>query len=175
MALAPSLLSRLFTTTQPPPPPTPTPFTCEHPRQSGPPITLRAYAVDRGILDAKLAAAFIQSRIDNATQKFLLDAYHDGCDASKLRQHRQDFQKFLAAQRQGMGRTDASAAYLKVSLNLASTEQFKRVLAPAMASAAPPTTLLDIGAGRGEATAALAAAIGGIMPILLGSNPQHPV
>ena len=48
-----------------------------------------------------------------------------------------------------MSRTDASAAHLKVTLNLASTEQFRRLLAPALSST-PTTSLLDIGAGRGD-------------------------
>ena len=68
-----------------------------------------------------------------------------------------------------MSRTDASAAHLRVKLLVASTEQFRRVLSPARALA-PPAALLDVGAGRGEATAALASAIGGA-PIY-GSNPR---
>ena len=62
-----------------------------------------------------------------------------------------------------MSRTDASAAYRKVTLLVASTEQFRRVLAPARTGdAARPTALelLDIGAGSGEATVALASALG---------------
>ena len=61
-----------------------------------------------------------------------------------------------------MSRTDASAAHLNVTLLLASTEQFRRVLAPALTGAprSPPHALLDIGAGRGDVTAALAAALG---------------
>ena len=58
-----------------------------------------------------------------------------------------------------MGRTDASAAHLKVRLLLASAAQFQHLLAPALTSS-PPTALLDIGAGRGEATGALASAMG---------------
>lgn len=138
-------------------------------RQSGTPVALRMYAVDRGRLDKHLAATFVQSRRDNATDRFLADANLDRCNKSKLRQHHQDYLRFRAAQRQGMSRTDASAAHLRVTLLLASTEQFRRVLAPARASA-PPAALLDVGAGRGEATAALASAIGG-MPIY-GSNPR---
>ena len=138
-------------------------------RQSGTPVALRMYAVDRGRLDTHLAATFVQSRRDNATDRFLADANLDRCNKSKLRQHHQDYLRFRAAQRQGMSRTDASAAHLRVTLLLASTEQFRRVLAPARASA-PPAALLDVGAGRGEATAALASAIGG-MPIY-GSNPR---
>ena len=130
------------------------------------------YSVDRSILDAQLAAAFIQSRRDNATERFLADAARDSCNATKIREHHLDYQQFLAAQRQGMSRTDASAAYKRVTLLLASTAQFRRLLAPALPSA-PPTALLDIGAGRGEATAALASAIGG-KPIC-GSNPEAHV
>ena len=119
------------------------------------------YTVDQGSLDARLASAFVQSKRDNATDRFIADATRDSCNASTLLQHRQDFQRFLAAQRQGMSRTDASAAHLRVTLLLASTAQFQRVLAPAMAAAPTAQNLLDIGAGRGEATAALASAIGG--------------
>ena len=152
------LVSPIVATT---PAPSPGP-TCPYPRRSGPPVTLRMYTVDRESLDARLSAAFVQSRRDNATEQFLADATRHRCNASNLRLHRQDERSFMSAQRQGMSRTDASAAHLKVTLLLASTEQLGRVVGPALASA-PPTTLLDIGAGRGEATAALASAIGGML------------
>ena len=118
------------------------------------------YAVFRGSLDEQLAAAFVPSERDSATDRFLADAARDGCDSALLWRHRRDRQKFLDAQRRGLSRTDASAAHLKMSLLLASTEQFRRVLAPALADVAPPKALLDVGAGRGEATASLASALG---------------
>ena len=127
-------------------------------RQNGTPVTPRMYAVELGRLNAGLAPTFIQSWRDDATERFLADASFDRCNRTKLRRHHQDFLRFRSAQAQGLSRTDASAAHLRVTLLVASTEQFRRVLAPAQASA--PAALLDIGAGRGEATAALASALG---------------
>lgn len=114
------------------------------------------YAVDRHKLNSQLAATFVQSERDIATDRFLADASRDGCDPAQLLRHRQNQLKFLAAQRQGMSRHDASAAHQNVTLMVASTEQFRRVLAPAQAGA---QDILDIGAGRGEATAALGSAL----------------
>ena len=127
-------------------------------RQNGTPVTPRMYAVELGRLNAGLAPTFVQSWRDDATERFLADASFDRCNRTKLRRHHQDFLRFRSAQTQGLSRTDASAAHLRVTLLVASTEQFRRVLAPAQASA--PAALLDIGAGRGEATAALASALG---------------
>ena len=162
-----SWLSHLFTsanassfTALAPPAAMPAPTSgppCQHPRMSGPPVTSSMFAVDRGKLDPQLAAAFVQSERDVATNLFLADATRDGCDKAKLLQNRKDRQKFLAAQRQGMSRHDASAAHQNLTLHVASIEQFRRVLAPVRAGA---LEVLDIGAGRGEATTALASALG---------------
>ena len=137
------------------------------------------YAVDRSSLPgSQLAATFVPSQRDGATDRFLATAARDGCDASKLAAARRDRTRFFDAQRlRGWSRTDASAAFLNMTLLVASPEQLRRVLTPAMAAgtgsreggtasapvaAAAPTTLtlLDIGSGRGEATASLASALG---------------
>lgn len=65
-----------------------------------------------------------------------------------------------------MSHPDASAAYRKVTLLVASAEQFRHVLTPL--PTAPTTTLLDVGAGRGAATVALASVLGGLRTC--GSN-----
>ena len=137
------------------------------------------YAVDRSSLPgSQLAATFVPSQRDGTTDHFLAAAARDGCDASRLAAARRDRTRFLEAQRlRGWSRTDASAAFLNMTLLVASPEQLRRVLTPAMAAgtgsreggtasapvaAAAPTTLtlLDIGSGRGEATASLASALG---------------
>ena len=147
------------------------------------------YAVDRSSLPgSQLAATFVPSQRDGTTDRFLAAAARDGCDASRLAAARRDRTRFLEAQRlRGWSRTDASAAFLNMTLLVASPEQLRRVLARAdeelesgrreggaasasveaaaptttLTNAAPTTlTLLDIGAGRGEATAALASALG---------------
>ena len=147
------------------------------------------YAVDRSSLPgSQLAATFVPSQRDGTTDRFLAAAARDGCDASRLAAARRDRTRFLDAQRlRGWSRTDASAAFLNMTLLVASPEQLRRVLARAdeelesgrreggtasasveaaaptttLTNAAPTTlTLLDIGAGRGEATAALASALG---------------
>ena len=134
------------------------------------------YAVD--LPGSWLAATFVPSQRDGATDRFLATAARDGCDASKLAAAKRDRTRFIDAQRlRGWSRTDASAAFLNMTLLVASPEQLRRVLTPAMAAgtgsreggtasapvaAAAPTTLtlLDIGSGRGEATASLASALG---------------
>ena len=140
------------------------------------------YAVDLSSLaGSQLAATFVPSQRDGTTDRFLATAARDGCDASKLAAAKRDRTRFVHAQRlRGWSRTDASAAFLNMSLLVASPAQLRRVLAPALAAAsgsrsqgrttaaaavaaAAPSaalTLLDIGAGRGEATAALASALG---------------
>ena len=101
-------------------------------RQNGTPVTPRMYAVELGRLNAGLAPTFVQSWRDDATERFLADASFDRCNRTKLRRHHQDFLRFRSAQTQGLSRTDASAAHLRVTLLVASTEQFRRVLAPAL-------------------------------------------
>ena len=158
---------------------------CSTSRRSGPEVTPGMYAVD--LPGSWLAATFVPSQRDGATDRFLATAARDGCDASKLAAAKRDRTRFIDAQRlRGWSRTDASAAFLNMTLLVASPEQLRRVLARAdeelesgrreggaasasveaaapttLTNAAPTTlTLLDIGAGRGEATAALASALG---------------
>ena len=149
---------------------------CSTSRRSGPEVTPGMYAVD--LPGSWLAATFVPSQRDGATDRFLATAARDGCDASKLAAAKRDRTRFIDAQRlRGWSRTDASAAFLNMTLLVASPEQLRRVLTPAMAAgtgsreggtasapvaAAAPTTLtlLDIGSGRGEATASLASALG---------------
>ena len=162
---------------------------CSTSRRSGPEVTPGMYAVDRSSLPgSQLAATFVPSQRDGTTDRFLAAAARDGCNASRLAAARRDRTRFLEAQRlRGWSRTDASAAFLNMTLLVASPEQLRRVLARAdeelesgrreggaasasveaaapnttLTNAAPTTlTLLDIGAGRGEATAALASALG---------------
>jgi protein-L-isoaspartate O-methyltransferase len=155
---------------------------CSTSRRSGPEVTPGMYAVDLSSLaGSQLAATFVPSQRDGTTDRFLATAARDGCDASKLAAAKRDRTRFVHAQRlRGWSRTDASAAFLNMSLLVASPAQLRRVLAPALAAAsgsrsqgrttaaaavaaAAPSaalTLLDIGAGRGEATAALASALG---------------
>ena len=158
------------------PPSKATTMACSTSRRSGPEVTPGMYTVD--LPGSELAATFVPSQRDGATDRFLATAARDGCDASKLTAAKRDRTRFVDAQRlRGWSRTDASAAFLNMTLLVASPEQLRRVLTPALAAgsgsreggtasapvaAAAPTTLtlLDIGAGRGEATASLASALG---------------
>ena len=133
---------------------------CSTSRRRGPEVTPGMYAVDLSRLESpQLATTFVPSQRDGITDSFLAAAAHDGCDAAKLAAAKRDRERFLGAQRRGWSRTDASAVYLNMTLLVASPDQLRRVFVPAMA-AAPSSTLLDIGAGRGEATASIASALG---------------
>ena len=90
-------------------------------RQNGTPVTPRMYAVELGRLNAGLASSFVQSWRDDATERFLADASFDRCNRTKLRRHHQDFLRFRSAQTQGLSRTDASAANLRVAPTLTLT------------------------------------------------------
>lgn len=108
-----------------------------------------------------LASTFVPSSRDADTDAFLATAASNGRNISLLAAAAAQQRKFADAQRTlGLSRTDASAMYLKRPMLVATTAQFRNMLShsPAGSAQAPPS-LLDVGAGIGEVTSALAAAL----------------
>ena len=124
-------------------------------------VTSRMYAVKTHNLPntSLLAKAFIPSSRDAFTNTFLSNAIHAGHDATHLADEKRRQARYTAAQMRGYSRTDASAMYLNRTLLVASPEQFRRLIAPATHGLESPNSLLDIGAGRGMATASMTAAM----------------
>lgn len=126
-----------------------------------PDVTTLMYRVDvASVRDAQLAATFTLSGRDNETNAFLRRAAREGRSFSLVQKARAGSDASTRAQRNGMSRTDATAMYFGHDMVVATSEQIRHLLTHAGISSLGTPTLLDIGAGRGEVTAALAKGLG---------------
>ena len=124
--------------------------------RNGPDITPSMYSVDVSVLSARMASTFVPVARDRATDAFLAAAALEGESAARRAAMREEHRQYLAAQRRGMSRTDASAQFLNRTMLVATAAQFRALLHRVHVNA---ESLLDIGAGRGSVTASLAQAL----------------
>ena len=140
----------------------------------GPAITPAMYSVSfpklRTSESPSLVSTFVASHRDADTDAFLDQCERNGRNIALLKHIRAQHSKYVDAQRmRGLSRTDAGALYLNHSMLVATPAQFRALLSQASpqttgasagrSSEPVPRSLLDVGAGRGEVTAALASAL----------------
>ena len=145
----------------------------------GPKVTSRMYAVDVAALrnaPPVLADTFARSWRDASTSEFLARAARAGRDGRHVKAEHAAYEVYVRAQRQGMGRTDARALHFGHEMMVASAAQIRHLLSRAgTRGALPARTLLDVGAGRGEVTAALAAGLGVPAPSVAAIEASAPL
>ena len=153
-----------------------------HPRRAprpGPEITPRSYAVDLAALrnaSPALAVTFTRTWRDASTSEFLARAERAGRDGRRVEAEHAAYAVYVRAQRRGMGRTDARALHFGHEMMVASAAQIRHLLSRAgPRGALPARTLLDVGAGRGEVTAALAAGLGVPAPSVAAMEASAPL